>query len=454
MDLNELLQVLWRRKLAIVAVTAATIGLALAALQLVTPVYESTSTIALTPRETTGNDTAIFFFGIMDTVVPVYADAASSRSLRDAARQQLGGRLAETSVETFKGTSIIKIKARSSNRLLARDSAQALTSVLLARVRTGQVGIDALELTQLDRPVAASEPVFPDERLTLMVAALLGAALGIGAALLRESLATKVETVDDLARIADVPSYGEIPSEGAVARISAPEDLTADQRLRVVSEAFRDLRTNLLFGEGAVRSLVITSPDGSHGKTTISFGLAVTLANAGTRTLLVDGDLRRGRVPEMLKIPRSPGLMEVLLGEAELDQVIRHTSIEALDIVTGGRRAGDPGELFTVEFPALLKQLEERYETIVIDSTPVVPVSDARIMARFADTTILVASAGAATRRQVKAAVDRLALISVPVTAVVLNNSKAPRGSSYYIVGEPEEGKPARRARARGTVRS
>lgn len=435
----------------IVAVTVAALGLATGALRLITPIYESTSTIALTPKET--NNDSIFFFGIMDTIIPVYADAANSRTLREAAEIRLGRTLAETSVETFKGTSIIKIKARSSNSELARDSAQALTDTLLERTARGAIGIDALKVTQLDRAAAASDPVFPNDRLTLMVAGVLGLALGIGAALLRENLATKVETVDDLARIADAPSYGEIPSEGAVSRISEPQDLTADQRLRVVSEAFRDLRTNLLFAEGAVRSLVITSPDGSHGKTTISFGLAVTLANAGTKTLLVDGDLRRGRIPEMLKIPRSPGLMEVLLGEAELDEVIRHTPLEALDIITGGRRAGDPGELLTVEFPAMLKQLEERYETIVVDSTPVVPVSDARIMARYADATLLVASAGSATRRQVKTAVDRLSLISVPVTAVVLNNSKAPRGSSYYIVSEPEEDKPERRARARGPVR-
>jgi receptor protein-tyrosine kinase len=450
MRLNELLEVLWRRKLTVIVVALIVVAIAVAALRVVTPIYESTSTLALTPKEV--NTNAIFVFSTMDAIVPVYADAATSRTTRDAAVERLGKGVAPISVRTFQGSSILKVTARSSDPVYARDSAQAVTDALLARANSGDIGVRALELSQLDRPAVESDPVFPNERLTYIVAALLGLSLGVGVALLRENLATKIETVDDLARVADAPSFGEIPNEGAVVAITAPEDLVTDPRLGIVSEALRDLRTNLLFSEGNLRSLVVTSPDGSHGKTTISFGLAVTLARAGTRTLLVDGDLRRGRVPEMLKIPRSPGLMEVLLGEKALEDVIRKTSMDTLDIITGGRRAGDPGELLTVEFPGILSQLEELYETVVVDSTPVVPVSDARVMARFADATVLVASAGHVTRRQVKTAVDRLNLISVRLTAVVLNNSRASTGSSYYTITEPGE-KTATRRRVRAARR-
>jgi receptor protein-tyrosine kinase len=282
---------------------------------------------------------------------------------------------------------------------------------------------------------------------------LLGLALGVGAALLRENLTTKVETSEDLARIAGVPSFGEIPAESAVARLRNPEALATEPRLRIVSEALRDLRTNLLFSDGNLRSLVITSPDGSHGKTTISVGLAMTVARAGTKTLLVDGDLRRGRIAQLLSIPPSPGLMEVLLGENDLDEAIHTTSIETLDVLTGGRRGEDPTELLTTSFPSVLSQLEGEYETIVIDSTPVVPISDARVMARFADAVVLVASAGSVTRRQVRAAVERLSLISIRPTAVVLNNSKTLSRSNYYIV--PEQDQPAAPAppKARRPVR-
>jgi capsular exopolysaccharide synthesis family protein len=268
--------------------------------------------------------------------------------------------------------------------------------------------------------------------LTLLVAALLGLGLGIGAALLRENLATKVETADDLAVASGLPVFAEIPAETALLKLHTTEELATQPRLHVVAEALRDLRTNLLFTDDSFRSVVITSPDGSHGKTTVAFGLAATLNRAGTRTILVDCDLRRGRVAEMLLLPTTPGLMDVLLGEAQLERVIRSTD-DGLDVLVGGRRSADPGELLTQEFPAVLEELERDYEAVIIDATPVIPISDARILARYADATVLVARAGTASRRQVRQAVERLALISVRPTAAVLNHSTEVSRSSYYV---------------------
>jgi receptor protein-tyrosine kinase len=333
-----------------------------------------------------------------------------------------------------------------------------VASALRTRAQRGEVGIPSLKVTEIDPAARPTTPVFPRTKLTLLVAALLGLGLALAAALLRENFTTAVDSADDLSRVTGLPVYAEVPAEVAVLKIHAAEDLFENKRLRVVAESLRDLRTNLLFSDDSLRSLIVTSPDGSHGKTTISFGLAVTLARAGTRTLLVDGDLRRGRLAELLEIPVSPGLMEVLLEEAPLEQAIRSTSVDTLDVLPAGRRAGDPGELLTVEFPPLLTRLEKEYEAIVVDSTPVVPISDARVMARYADATILVVGAGYSKRRQVRAALDRLALISVKPAAAVLNYSRTVRPSSYYLrpSGEgAEQLRPrrARRARSRRAAR-
>ena len=444
MDLNELIGVLWRRKWTILLTTAALVAVAVAAIRLVTPVYESTSTIALSPTDA---DQGLIFFGISDAVVPVYADAATSGATRDEAERRLGD-LGEISVQTFSGTPIIKLSARDPDAELAQRSAQAVTEVLLERAED-DIGISSLQLIQLDRPSVATEPVFPRTRLTIAVALLIGLALGIGLALLRENLTTKVDTPEELSRVSGAPVYGEIPSEAAVASLTAPEVLAENPRLRGVSEALRELRTNLLFSEESLSSVVVTSPEGSHGKTTIAFGLAVTVARAGTRTVLVDGDLRRGRVSELLQLERSPGLMEVLKG-SPLADVIRSTTLETLDVVTGGHRGGDPGELLTSEFPRILAQLQKRYEAVIIDATPLVPISDARIMARYASSVIVVADAATATRRQVRRAIERLSLISVEPTAVVLNNYKAPGGTSYYAL--PEEIAKIRKSRRRSRL--
>lgn len=444
MDLNELIGVLWRRKWTILLTTAALMIAAGVALRVVTPVYESTSTLALSPTDT---EQGLIFFGISDAVVPIYADAATSGTTRDEAERRLGD-LATISVRTFSGTPIIKLSARDPDPELARRSAQAVTDVLLERA-ADDIGIRSLVLTQLDRPVVGTEPVFPRTRLALAVALLIGLAFGIGLALLRETLTTKVDTPEELGRVSDAPVYGEIPTEPAIASFTSPEVLAENPLLRGVSEALRELRTNLLFSEGSLSSVVVTSPEGSHGKTTIAFGLAVTVARAGTRVILVDGDLRRGRVSELVGIERSPGLMEVLKG-TPLKEVVRHTSLETLDIVTGGRRGGDPGELLTSEFPAILAQLQKQYEAVIIDATPLVPISDARIMARYANSVIVVANAGTATRRQIKRALERLSLISLEPTAVVLNNYKAPGGTSYYAL--PEEIAKMRKSRRRARL--
>lgn len=458
MALNDLLRVFWQRKLLIVLVVLGVIVPAFVATKLVTPKYESTATLALTPKGT-GND--LILYGILDQVVPFYADAAGSRTTLERARNRLGGRLAEISVQTFKGTGLLKIKARSSKPRLAQLSAAAATDAVLNRVDLGEIGTPSFRLNEIDAPALPTSPVFPRTRLTLLVAALLGLGLGLAAAVLRENLTTKVETAEDLALASGLPVFAEIPAETAVLKLHSAEELASQPRLHVVAEALRDLRTNLLFTDDSIRSIVITSPDGSHGKTTVAFGLAATLSRAGARTILVDCDLRRGRIAEMLQLPRTPGLMDVLLGEAQLERVIRPTG-DGPDVLVGGRRSADPGELLTQEFPAALGELEREYDAVIIDATPVIPVSDARILARYADATVLVARAGTASRRQVRAAVERLALISVRATAAVLNHSGEVSRSSYYVrpteqeLGQDAKTRSARRLarRQRGAARN
>jgi capsular exopolysaccharide synthesis family protein len=432
--LNDLLRVFWRRKLLIVIVTLAVVIPSYVATKLVTKQYESTATIALIPK---GDN--IVFFGLLDTISPYYADAATSHATLTQAQQLVGINLCSTSVETFKGTLIMKIHARCSSPRLAQLTAAGVSQALLNRDQNGELQIHSVNLFLADPAALPTTPVFPRTKLTLLVALLLGLGLGLGAALLRESLTTKVETAEDLAEVTGVPVYAEIPAEAAILRLHSPEDLASNSRLRVVAEALRDLRTNLLFTDENIRSIVITSPDGSHGKTTVAFGLAATLARAGTKTLLVDADLRRGRVADLLVLQRSPGLMDVLIGDVPLGEAVRHAE-DGLDVLVAGRRSADPVELLTNAFPSLLERLQRDYEAVVIDCTPVTPISDARIVARHADATLLVAKAGVAVRRHVRAAIERLDLISVKPTAAVLNYSTAVRGSSYYVrpTGEDE----------------
>jgi capsular polysaccharide biosynthesis protein len=264
------MRVLSQRKLLIGVVVLTTILTAFVSTKLVSPRYESASTLALTPKNAS-ND--LLLFGTLDAIVPVYANAADARDTLDLAKNAIGGQLASVTVETFKGTGIMKIRARSTSPSLAQRTAEGVASALIQRTQTGAVGIPSLRLTELESAGLPTTPVFPRTKLTLLVAAILGLAFGVGAALLRENLTTRVESADDLARSSGVPVFAEVPVEAAIPTLHSAERLKRDPRFRIVAEAFRDLRTNLLFSDDSISSILITSPDGSHGKTTVSFGL-------------------------------------------------------------------------------------------------------------------------------------------------------------------------------------
>ena len=429
MNLTEILSVLWHRKLVVLGVTVLVIGCAVGAVQLITPQYKATSTLALEPQKL-GND--LLFFQTIDSITPIYAAAAESETTLAAAKAQNGGELGDISVRTFAQSPIFKIDAQSTDASLAQSSAQSVTEVLQDRVKAGEIGISSLELTQIDKPTVPTSPVFPNKKLTIAVAVLLGLGLGVAAALLMERFTSRIRTRADLAEASGLPIYAELPRQGSLSRVT-PELLTNSPALRSINEALRDLRTNLAFaGNGEIETVAVTSPEGSHGKTTIAFGLAVAIARSGAKTLLIDADLRRGRVAEMLDIPRIPGLYEAMNGSALGPGVIRQTGLPNLDLITGGRLVSDPGELLATRFEQVLTELRPRYDAIVIDTTPVVPVNDGRVVANLTKATVLVASAGGATRRSVEEAVSRLSLIAVTPTAAVLNKSRSRQARGYY----------------------
>jgi Mrp family chromosome partitioning ATPase len=133
----------------------------------------------------------------------------------------------------------------------------------------------------------------------------------------------------------------------------------------------------------------------------------------------------------MLRMPRSPGLLEALKG-TPVGECVQETAIETLDLLPGGALEADPSELLMAEFPSVLHDLKGMYEVIVVDTTPLVPVNDARIIASSSDAVLIVANAESVTRRQVKNAVERLTLVSVAPTAAVLNNSRQAESRGYY----------------------
>jgi receptor protein-tyrosine kinase len=428
MDLIELLRVLWRWKLVVVAVTVIVIGAAYGVLRLMTPLYESSTTLFIEPVD---GEIDPFLLQNIDAILPVYADAVTSRTTLAEVELRVARPVDDITVEPVGGTPLLKIHARDSSPERARVIAQAVTDVLIERTDRGQVGGDALKLTLIEPATAESEPVFPRIRLTLLVAGLLGLALAAAAALVGETVGAKADTASSIEELLGVPCFGELPTESAVSRVFLPEALTSDGRLRRLHEALRDVRTNLQLPDHGMFTIVVTSPDGHHGKSTVATGLATSIANSGRRTLLIDGDLRRGRISEIVGLAPSAGFMEALTG-APVEELVRSIGVAELEVLTRGGVVDDPGDLLRA-YPAVLRQIQQRYDVVVIDTTPVTPVNDARVLSSFANAVLLVVNAETATKRKLRAAMSRLELLSIRPTAFILNRSKARPASDYYI---------------------
>jgi len=428
MDLVELLRVVWRWKVVVFSVTAIVLIIAFAALRLVTEQYESSTTLAIKPAS---GEPDFFLYQTIDSIVPIYADAAKARSTEDRASRIAGFPIGEVSVQAIDGTPLMRVRVRDPDPERAEKGVQAISDAVVERADSGELGITTLTLAQLDRPSAATDPVFPRVELTLLVAGLLGLFLGCVAAVVGESFRARVDTAGAIEDLLGIPCYAEVPLETVVPRVYLLGSLGSDPRLRGMHEALRDVRTNLQLEDGIFRSIVVTSPDGHHGKTTIAAGLATTLAQSGRRTLLVDGDLRRGRIAEMTALGPGPGLMEALTG-TPVGELTRSTEVDGLHVLTRGDVAADPGDLLRA-YPSVLRQIREEYDVTVIDTTPLLPINDARVLAGFSDVILLVVSVDGALKRRLQAAVDRLTVLSLRPTAFVLNRSRERIASDYYF---------------------
>jgi capsular exopolysaccharide synthesis family protein len=246
--------------------------------------------------------------------------------------------------------------------------------------------------------------------------------IGVVIALLRQLLDT-VRTPQFLRTLTDAPVLGVIPYE----RSSKKSPLIVESHARSLrAEAFRQLRTNLQFidVERSVRVLVVTSSVAYEGKSTTAANLAVTFADSGRRVLLIEADLRRPRVADYLGLERAVGLTNLLAGQVSLDDVLQPWGRTGLVVIPSGSLPPNPSEL--LESPRmidLLEVLKTRFDIIVIDTPPLLPVTDAAVAAvaaAGADRAVLVVRHGKTTRSHVSAAVRSLRTVDARLLGTVL----------------------------------
>jgi non-specific protein-tyrosine kinase len=278
-------------------------------------------------------------------------------------------------------------------------------------------------------------PVSPRTVRNVVAGALIGLLGGIALALLVNHLDDSVSAKEDVEAVTGLPTLGLIPK---VADMAGPGDLmTVHDPSSSVAEAYRLLRTSVKFMalDGTVKTILVTSPAASEGKTVTAANLAVVLAQGGDRVLLVGADLRRPRAHELFGAPQAPGLTTVVLSEATAESAT-YAIKEApgLHLLASGPTPPNPAELLdSVRTHELVATAAARYDIVVIDSPPVLPVADAQVLARQADAVLLVVAHGETSRRGLARAVEMLAQVEAPTVGTVVNLVPAREGYG----GEP-----------------
>ncbi len=279
-------------------------------------------------------------------------------------------------------------------------------------------------------------PVEPNPVRSAFLAGLIGLLIGLGAALLLDYLDDKVRTEEDLQRLTDRPVLATVPIDPPPNNL--PISMTEPDHAAV--ESYRGLRTNLQFLglDAPINVVQVTSSLAGEGKTTTAVNLAVVLAQVGHRVALVDADLRRPRVHEVFALTQSPGFTDLLLG-AEAKTTVNHVSIDGtnqLSVFTAGAAPSNPSELLTGRRTRkLLAEMGAYYDYVIVDSAPILPVSDSVALSTAVDGMFVVAHAGRVTTGQIAETLERLERVSAPVLGLVLNQAKGQRADAYTYGG-------------------
>ncbi len=297
----------------------------------------------------------------------------------------------------------------------------------------------------LDRPVGSTE-IDPRGRMNILLGALLGLILGAGAAFFLEYLDRTVRTTADVESFLGIPVLGIIPrlrrvgeaqEKGEGSPVGAPLMVALDP-LDPAAEAYRNLRMNLMFmstEDEPIRTLLFTSPGPNEGKSTTALNFSVILAQQGQRVLLMDADLRRPSLHRSLDILREPGLTNLLVGDAELREAVRPNVLPNLDFLPAGSFPPNPSELLNSKAMArLIEEMEGKYGHVVMDSPPILAVTDSSVLGAHADGVVVVLRSGETEQKAAERSVDQLRRIGLRVFGAVLNEVAASTPEeSYYL---------------------
>lgn len=425
------------------------------------PAYEAKAEAFVAVRDGTGETSAAYQGGLFTqervksylqiVTTPLVLDPALQKTRIPLTVDQLASKIvASAPLETV----IIEISVVDGDpkraAILANAVVEKFAQIVPSLEATGTNSMSPVTVTILRHATEPGHPSSPSVKLNLALGILAGIFLGTLAAFLWESLDTAVRNEESVLDAADLPTLGIIVHDPAVkSRPVKPSSHGYSAR----AEGFKSLRTNLKFVDigNPIHSIVVTSANAGEGKSVTAINLALSLAQAGDRVVLLEADLRRPTFSKYLGVESATGLTNLLIGTADIYDVIQPWGESGMKVVASGPIPPNPSELLASKgMKALLSTLYREFDYVVIDAPPLLPVTDGVILSAIADATLLVVHARRTKKDQLTGAVRALKKVDARVLGVTLNQVKGrgPEARSYsrpYVTEWPSgSGKDAR----------
>lgn len=461
MEIRDYLLILRNRWKLIIAVLVLAMLAALAASLLTTPKYAAETQLFVS---TTGQDnTAAAYQGglFSQQRVTSYSELIQGRQVAqrvvDTLRLPMTAEQvsAEVSVKVVTDTVILGVTVTDPSPERARDIANALSTQftqLAAELETPQGSTTAAaKVTVVQQASLPTTPVVPQTTRNIALGAVVGLLLGIGLAVLRDRLDNTVKDRREAVEATQAAVIGSVPFDSD--RPSHPL-VSFGEGHSSSAEAYRQIRTNLQFldVDKPPQAIVITSAVPNEGKSTTALNLAFALGESGHRVLLVEADLRRPRLARYLQLVENVGITNVLSGAAELEDVLQPTINPAVTVLAAGPHPPNPSELLgSSRLQALLVTLRSRYDYIVFDAPPLLPVTDGAVLTALADGAILVARHGHTEREKLARAAENLRTVDGRLLGTILNMVPAKSSGydyAYYYETDPAPASTPKKSRS------
>lgn len=425
MDIEKYISIVWHRKWMVLMTIIITTLVVIIGLQFISPTYEASSTLRVATTRSGQVDYEDLLYA--DRLLKTFAEIAATPSVVEEVVNEFSlSKEPKIDVQVLANTELIRITVSHENPNIARDVANFLASNIIQRSQEIDTRLNII--TVIDPAVT---PDSPSTSIIIIIAAgvLVGLLGGIGLAFILEFLDKRLYTTKQVENTSGFDLLGQIPpvKKGAYSISNGHCPLH-------YKEAFRTLRTNLFYRnqKKQLKTLLITSPDPGAGKSTILANLAVSMAQAKHKTVVIDGDLRKPKLHRICQVSNEVGLSDLLEGTKQIEEVLQWVD-PYMGIITSGLSTADPTLLLSSEkLSGLIANLNNDFETVLIDSPAIFAVPDVKLLARQVDGLLLVINIDTASETIIEEVKRYLGSMPAETIGMVINKAEFNHAYYYY----------------------